>query len=993
MNLSSYIRSFLLALTASVSVVSATAAYGASVPARQSQAVARESRQWADSVMERMTLRDKVAQLMVPRLDISDNPAGHSQLRGVVADHKVGGILLGKGTASAYASLIGYAGSVTKIPLMVTLDGEWGSAMRVTDAPRFPYNICLGAITDDSLLYDYGREVARQCRELGIGVDFAPVLDVNSNPRNPVIGYRSFGEDPARVSRLGVAFSRGLAEGGVMPVGKHFPGHGDTDTDSHHALPVLKRTSEEMAQTELVPFSEYIAAGMPAIMTGHLTVPSLDPTGAPASLSRTITTGLLRDAMKFQGIVFTDALAMKGAKDDGETNNCVAALKAGADVLLQPRALAADIQAVVDAVKAGEISEKRIDESCRKLLEWKYASGLTRAARLKSSGVAARLNSDAAADMIERLAEASVVCVRNDGNLLPVGGLADRSIAVVTLGAGADNRFSAYCRKYARTTDYGFTAGPIPAPRIAEINKADLAIVLVTTTASWASAALKQIETPAKVAVVLANPIKMGPLASALGSYGAVLVGGDDIKAMRKAAAEAVFGGIAVSGRMPVAVPGLAPLGAGIDIAKSRLGYTSLRSAGLDPDLKRRIDSIAKAGVASGAYPGCQVVVARGGNVVVDASYGRIERGGAAEVTGETLYDIASMTKATATLAGLMKAYDEGLFKLDEPISHYIPELENTEKSDLTPSQLLYHESGMPAVINVNKVMMDPDSYSGPLTKGKAAPGYGIRIARRVYGNSSARLRRDITSASPTKNNPLEIAKGIYGGTPLRDTIMSRIHQAPLRASKSYRYSCLNFCLLMEMEENLTGTDHDRWVGTEIFRPLGAWHTGFRPRAYYPVAKIAPTENDAFLRKQTVRGYVHDEIAAFSGGVQGNAGLFSTASDIAKYSQMLLNGGVYGGERLLSAETVKKFTESRSNGGRRALGFDLLGNPLSKDDTGGYTIFGHTGFTGTCFWIDPDNQLIFVFLSNRVNPSRENSVFSRLNPRGLMMKAVYESIL
>lgn len=952
---------------------------------------AGESGRWADSVMASMNLRDRVAQLMVPRLDIADNAAGQSQLRSVVAGQKVGGILLGKGKASDYAGLISFAGSVAPVPLMVTLDGEWGPAMRVTDAPRFPYNICLGAITDDGLLYDYGREVARQCRELGISVDFAPVLDVNSNPRNPVIGYRSFGEDPARVSRLGVAFSRGLADGGVMPVGKHFPGHGDTDTDSHHALPVLNRTAQELEQTELVPFRDYIAAGMPGIMTGHLTVPALDPTGAPASLSAAITTGLLKNRMKFNGIVFTDALAMKGAKTSGEANNCVAALKAGADVLLQPRSLAADIQAVVSAVKSGDISEKQINKSCRKLLVWKHRSGLVQSARPKVAGIASRLNSASAKDMIERLAEASMVCVRNDGDLIPVGSLTDRKIAVVTLGAAAENTFSEYCRKYARVTAYGFTAGPIPAAKIAEINKSDLAIVLVTTSSSWAATALKQIDTRSKVAVVLANPIKIAGLSSALGNYGAVLIGGDDIKAMRKAAAQAVFGGIDITGRMPVAVPGLAPLGAGTDIVRTRLGYASPEAMGFDPDLTRRIDSIARAGVASGAYPGCQVVVARGGRVVVDSSYGKLERGGA-EVTGETLYDVASMTKATATIAGLMKAYDEGLFRLDEPISHYIPELEATEKSGLTPSQLLYHESGMPAIINVSKVMMDPASYSGPLTKGRQAPGYGIRIAARVYGNSSARLRRDITSATATKDNPVEIASGIYGGTTLRDTIMSRIHQAPLRASKSYRYSCLNFCLLMEMEENVTGTDHARWVKSEIFGPLGAWHTGFRPREYYSSAKIAPTENDAFLRRQTVRGYVHDEIAAFSGGVQGNAGLFSTASDIAKYSQMLLNGGVYGGERLLSEATVRKFTDSRSRGGRRALGFDLMGHPLSDDDTGGYSIFGHTGFTGTCFWIDPDNELIFVFLSNRVNPSRDNRAFTRLNPRGLMMKAIYESL-
>ncbi len=990
MKIPGFIRYMALACACIVAIPGINRATGVT-PSSSDFEEAGESARWADSVMASMSLRDRVAQLMVPRFDIAYNAAGQSQLRNVVAQQKVGGILLGKGKASDYAGLIDFAGSVAAVPLMVTLDGEWGPAMRVTDAPRFPYNICLGAIADDNLLYDYGREVARQCRELGIGVDFAPVLDVNSNPRNPVIGYRSFGEDPERVSRLGVAFSRGLADGGVMPVGKHFPGHGDTDTDSHHALPVLNRTAQQLEQTELVPFRDYIAAGMPGIMTGHLTVPALDPTGTPASLSPAITTGLLKKRMKFNGIVFTDALAMKGAKTSDEANNCVAALKAGADVLLQPRSLVSDIQAVVAAVKSGEISEKQVNNSCRKILVWKHRSGLVNSARPKVAGIASRLNSDAAKDMIERLAEASMVCVRNDGGLIPVGALSDRKIAVVTLGAAAENTFSVYCRKYARITAYGFTTGTIPAAKIAEINKSDLAIVLVTTSSSWAAAALKQIDTRSKVAVVLANPIKISGLSAALGSYGAVLVGGDDIKAMRKAAAQAVFGGIDVTGRMPVAVPGLAPLGAGSDIVCTRLGYASPQAVGLDPDLTRRIDSIARAGVASGAYPGCQVVVARRGRVVVDAAYGKLERGGA-DVTGETLYDVASMTKATATVAGLMKAYDEGLFRLDDPISQYIPELTDTEKSDLTPSQLLYHESGMPAIINVSKVMMDPASYTGPLTKGRQTAGYGIRIASRVYGNSSARMRRDITSLSATKDNPIEIASGIYGGTTLRDTIMSRIYQAPLRASKSFRYSCLNFCLLMEMEENVTGTDHARWVRSEIFGPLGAWHTGFRPREYYSLSKIAPTENDAFLRRQTVRGYVHDEIAAFSGGVQGNAGLFSTASDVAKYSQMLLNGGVYGGERLLSAATVRKFTDSRSQGGKRALGFDLMGNPLSKDDTAGYSIFGHTGFTGTCFWIDPENELIFVFLSNRVNPSRHNRAFTRLNPRGLMMKAIYESI-
>ena len=434
--------------------------------------------------------------------------------------------------------------------------------------------------------------------------------------------------------------------------------------------------------------------------------------------------------------------------------------------------------------------------------------------------------------------------------------------------------------------------------------------------------------------------------------------------------------------------------GEGITVAKSRLGYASAGEVGFNNSLEKKIDSIAAECLSAGAFPGCQVLIAKDGDVVVEKAYGKLERGGSASVTGSTLYDIASMTKATATAAGLMAAYDEGLYNLDDKISKHIPALKGTDKENITVRQLLYHESGMPATLNMNKVMMDESTYSGALTSRRARAPYTVKIAPGVYAHASARKRKDILSSAGNDRHDIEMAKGMFVGADTRDTIMNRIYNIGLRPSKKYLYSCLNFCLLKEMEENLTGVDHDQWVDTEIFAPLGAYNTCFRPLESHSVSEIAPTEYDGFLRKQTIRGYVHDELAAFSGGVQGNAGLFSNAADIAKYSQMLLQGGQYGNERILKPETVRLFTTSRGNSGRRALAFDLACGLKSLDESGtSAATYGHTGFTGTCFWIDPAENIIFVFLSNRVNPSRNNSAFSSTNPRGEMLRAVYASLL
>ena len=440
----------------------------------------------------------------------------------------------------------------------------------------------------------------------------------------------------------------------------------------------------------------------------------------------------------------------------------------------------------------------------------------------------------------------------------------------------------------------------------------------------------------------------------------------------------------------------LSKMGESVKIKQSRLGYTTPTLAGLKSTMEWRIDSLVNVGLETKAFPGCQVLVAKDGNVIFDKSYGTLDFVNNIKVTDGTLYDLASVSKATGTLSGVMKAYDEGLFELDVPASNYIDGLKGGDKADITVRELLYHESGMPAAVNMFNMMMDTATYSGKLIEKKYSDTYSIKIENGAYGHKDARLRQDILSSKPSERFNIEASKGIYVGQETLDTIMSRIYNIKLRDTKKYNYSCLNFCLLMNMEENVTGRPHNEWVDETIFAPLGAYTTCYRPLNSWSKNEIAPTEKDNYLRRQTVHGYVHDETANFSGGVQGNAGLFSNANDLAKLCQMWLNGGEYGGERILSEETVKLFTESKSPTCRRGLGFD---KPDKRNERNSPTCreasaatYGHLGFTGTCFWVDPDTNLIYIFLSNRVNPTRNNPAFSKLNIRPNIFSEVYKAI-
>lgn len=947
-------------------------------------AASPEAAAWADSVYNTLTERQRVAQLFVPRLDLSYNEAGRARLKQVV-NAGVGGILLGKGTVADYKGLIAYGQSQANIPLLATLDGEWGLAMRVSDAPRFPYNMALGAIHDSSLLREYGREVAAECKAVGINVNFAPVLDVNSNPSNPVIGYRSFGEDPHRVAALGVAYAQGLEDGGVMSVAKHYPGHGDTSTDSHKTLPKVNHTADYLESVDLLPFQQYIDGGLSGVMVGHLNVPALDSTGTPSSLSHAISTDLLKDKMNFNGLVWTDGLAMKGA--DTRENNCVAALKAGADVLLQPADLMADIAAVTNAVQSGKISQQRLKEACLKVLRYKYAL-------LVANETPKRTNvSGPEADAVNhKLAAATITCLKNGDNLLPLGDLRHRSIAVVSIGAPATNAFSSGCRRYADCELFGSTSGSIESSQIAKIKKSDVVIVGLFSNKDAAVKSLSSLSGCRNLVVVsFLNPYKLKPFGGSLAHAQAVLSASDDTRSLRDCASQALFGGISVTGRMPVAVSGICKAGDGVDLQRSRLGYSTPIASGADPTLTSRIDSIVNHAIGAGAFPGCQIAVAKGGDIIFNKAYGSTSRDkSGVPVTTGTLYDLASMTKATATTSAVMAAIDQGLMNLDDPLCKYIEMPDSLPVAGITIRQLLTHHSGLPPMISVAKLMADPDSYSGPLTSSKRSDTYSVEIESGIYGNTDITLRSDLTSKVATDEFDLKIAPGLYVGDGAREAILAKI--LSLTPSKpAYKYSDLNFVLLAEAVEAATECALDQWVDLEIFSRLGVTHPRYRAADTTPLDSIAPTEHDRWLRHATLHGYVHDETASFSGGVQGNAGLFSNAADIAALCQMWLQNGTYGPENIISSSTIDAFISPSAitSDGLRFPGFDRLrSNKVAglSDAT-----FGHTGFTGTCFWVDPEKELIYVFLSNRVNPSRINKAWSKNDPRRPILREILKA--
>ena len=953
------------------------------------QADKEKMNRWVDSIYTQLTTDQKIGQLFMPIVETGSG--WKKRIAGYIAEQKIGGLLFSKSKLSNQADVTNYAQNLSPIPLLIALDGEWGLAMRLTDAPRYPRNQVIGAIQDEETIRHYGNEVARQCREMGIHVNFAPSVDVHTNPANPIIGNRSYGENPQKVARQAIAFAKGMEEKGVIAVAKHFPGHGDTADDSHHTLPLITHDTLRLDSVELYPFREYINAGLSGMMIGHLDVPALNTKGMPASLSPEIGTALLRDKMGFRGLTFTDAMAMKGVSDQPDAS--VKALLAGNDILLGEANLSQAFLSVSKAVEEGVLPDSLLEEKVRRILAYKYIVGLDTIVPIEHSKVHNRVNSPGAMWMQRKIYDKAITLLKNETELIPFKKLERLKIASVAVDAPDDNPFQQYLNKYGKVTTFTPSSSSTGA-LLEKLDAFDLVIISLHNDKIDDSVHLQQLAKSNKSVVVLFTPpAQLHRFSKTAQESSVLLLAYDASEAAQISAAQALFGGIALTGRLPV-TGGNYPEGAGLQTEKIRLGYSLPEEVGISSEKLEGIEQIALEGIRQRAYPGCQILVAKDGVVIYERSFGSLDYGSDEEVSTQTIYDLASVTKAAATLPAVMKLFDEKKMRLQDPISKFVKETRGSDKASATIRSLLFHESGITSFIPYYTSAIDPESYEGTLFGSKSSR-YHVRYAG-VWARTDYSFLTDLISRKQSERFHMPVAKGLYGSDKMHDVLLRDVIQSPLRRKGRYLYSCLNFMLLKEAVEASTGSSLDSYVKDNFYRKLGANNITFRPLEQHPEEMIAPTEDDPFFRRQHLRGYVHDEGAALFGGISGNAGLFSNSNDLVKLSQMLLNGGSYGGEQLLSRETVRLFTTMKSSVSRRGLGFDKPDPGNSKlsptSPTTPVEVYGHTGFTGTSFWIDPVNNMIYIFLSNRVNPSRAPNRFSTLSIRERVQEEIYQAI-
>lgn len=958
-------------------------------------------RQWVDSVMKNMSLKEKVGQLFIYTIAPTNDKPNLDLLRNVVETYKVGGLLFSGGQMQTQVELTNRAQKQADIPLMITFDGEWGLAMRLRGTPSFPRNMVLGCIQDNRLIYEYGREVARQCWHIGVQVNFAPVADVNINPKNPVINTRSFGEDPKQVAGKVIAYATGLEGGGVLSVSKHFPGHGDTDVDSHKALPLLPFTRERLDSVELYPFKKAIRAGVSGMMVGHLQVPAIEPKGGvPSSLSHKVVTDLLQNELAFNGLIFTDALAMKGVSGNGRVS--LQALKAGNDMVLAPRNLKEEIPAVLAAIEKGELTKEEIDRRCRKVLTYKYALGLSRKPHIRLSGLEQRIDSPQTRDLLRRLNLAAITVLSNKEQVLPMHAGVEQKIALLEVGKPGEtdvlaNRLAGY------TSLKRFRLRPNQTEtenrRLRETLAGYSRIIVAVSEEKLApyQQFFARFAPPSPTVYLFFTPGKrMLQIQRAVGKASAVVLAHIDNGDVQRHVADVLFAKATADGRLSASVGNLFHTGAGVTISPETPLHYIPEEYGLSSVLLRRVDSIALDGIRQGAYPGCQVVVMKNGHVMVDKAFGTHTGKGSAAVESSNIYDLASLTKTSATLLAVMKLYDKGRFNLTDKIADYLPFLQQTNKKDITIQEILYHQSGLPSWIPFYQEVIDKESYTGRLFSARRDALHTVKIGTSTWANPNFKFKSEYISSVRSDDYPVQLCDSLWLSRSFEKVMETKIVEAPL-GQKRYVYSDIGFILLGKLVEKLAGMPMDSFVQREFYEPMGLKRTGYSPLKRFAKSEIVPSNKDRFLRKETLQGYVHDEASAFFGGLAGNAGLFSTAGEVARIYQMLLNDGELDGQQILSKETCQLFTKALAKTSRRGLGFD---KPDTKDPKKGNCaacvpaeVYGHTGFTGTCAWVDPVNELVYVFLSNRIYPDVTNRKLSKLHIREQIQEAIYAAML
>jgi beta-glucosidase-like glycosyl hydrolase/CubicO group peptidase (beta-lactamase class C family) len=953
-------------------------------------------KRWVDSVYNRLNPTERIGQLFMVAAYSGGKNYNDSLISSLLRQHMLGGLIFMQGGPARQANLTNKYQQMSQVPLLIGMDAEWGLGMRLDSVMGMPRQMMLGATRDSALMYRMGMAIAYQCRRLGVHIDFAPVVDVNNNPANPVINFRSFGEDKTRVARMGIAYMHGLQDNGVIACAKHFPGHGDTDADSHKELPVVKKSLAQLDTLELYPFRELIKAGVKSTMVAHLEVPAIETEPhVPTTLSQKTVTGLLREKMGFNGLIFTDALNMQGvAKYFGPGEVDLRAFIAGNDVLLFSQDVPTAVKKISDAIAAGKVSQADLEQRIKKILAAKYDAGLNKFQPISTNNIVNDLN-QYTVSLRKQIAAEAITLVRDSNNVLGKIKLRSSRVAYIGVNAGTSQVYDNMQHSLGDLMLSWLPKGSAPSDvtKLLEgMRENDATIVAIHGMTYYPGsnygldaqqmAFIREAQRRKDVMlVIMGNPYFLKDFCD----LRAALVAYDDDTLTQQVMANILLGKETAKGKLPVTpcpqwfqpvkkdedtVGMVLPEAPVIPATPYLLNkeYIPENAGVVAPVAMDKLRLFIQRCIVDGAFPGCRILAARNGKVFFNEAFGYYTYDRAKPVDLNTMYDVASVTKVLSTTLAVMRLYEEKKLDLNGTIGDYLPWTRGTDKAYLRINDLLLHQAGLKSWIPFYKETLDSaGNLKTDLYRTKEEAGFNTPVARNLF------LRNDY-----------------------KDTIWNRILTSPLENKGRSVYSDLDFYFLAAVTEQITKTTLDKYVYDQFYKPLGLKRIMYCPLKKTDSAAIAPTEYDLAFRHELINGYVHDQGAAMLGGVAGHAGIFAGANDVAVIFQMLLNYGAYNGKRYFRKETVEKFIAYGSGISRRGLGFDKPNaDRYDAGPTGerssGYS-FGHQGFTGTCVWADPVTGVLFVFLSNRVYPSAENNLINKLSVRTVAQDYVYEAL-
>lgn len=936
-------------------------------------------RVWVDSIYSNMSLQEKVGQLFMVDIYSSDPKEKKDKVKDLIQNQYIGGIIFSKGGPKQQVQLNNEFQALSRTPLIMAMDAEWGLAMRLDSTFAYPWNMTLGAISDNKIIQKIGKRIGEHTKRIGMHINFAPVVDININPANPIIGNRSFGEDKYNVTEKSVAFMKGMQEAGIISNAKHFPGHGDTDADSHLSLPTINFTRERIDSIELFPYKRLIKEGLGSVMVAHLNIPALDARpNFPSSLSNKVVTDLLQGELGFNGLIFTDALSMKGVANYNEPGAIdLAAFIAGNDVLLISEDIPKAHGAIIKAYNEGIITEERLMRSVKKILFAKYKVGLHNYLPVDATNIVADLNDVVDDVLYEEAIQSALTVLKNDDEILPIKDLKNTKIGYVNFGDDSGEYFLNQLNKYSKVD---WVKADNLNTYIQKLKEYDVVIIGFhkQNDNPWKSFKFSKKELVWIYEIARKNKVILDVFArpyslldvKTTANFEAIVMSYQNSRVSQELSAQLIFGARASAGKLPVSLGEGFPVGSGLQTSQiGRLQYGTPESVGVNSKTLTKIDSLVQVGFDEDMMPGAQILVARKGKVIYQKNFGYHTQDKKIAVKDDDIYDVASLTKILSTMPLVMDLYDRKLVTMETTLSQLLPEYEDSNKADINMKDMLMHYAKLTSWIPFYKETMDSvTKLPSPRYYSKKSKGeYTIKISDNLF------LRKDF-----------------------KDSIFERVRTSELRERLSYKYSDLPYYILKKYLEAYYGLGLENLVQDNVYQSLGAVHTTYLPLEKFPRSQIAPTEQDTYFRMQKVHGYVHDQGAAMLGGVGGHAGLFSNSNDVAKIMQMYLWDGSYGGKRYFGPETMQAFNSCYycEDDVRRGVGFD---KPQLDDDgpTCGcvsMTSFGHSGFTGTFTWADPSEEIVYVFLSNRTYPSADNKKIIQSNLRSNIQEVIYEAI-